>query len=881
MKNLFLHRITPMFAVCASLGFVACQDDDERPISYDGNVAIWAKMDQGRATRTCVGGTTANGQVGIEWLPGDSIGVYGSAGTLNAAFTSTADKPVAEAWFGGALAAGETPLYAYYPYSSDNASSPVTALRGNLSLRQAFNLSTGQLEEDYKVGQPTSDGNGTGQWEFTFSHLFSLLRFDIDAAGTALADDRLESITLTLPEGRRLGGEFTFDATNGEISWAGTPERANELVMNWTDRPTFEDGARYTGYMTCAPDIREGDAITVTIMTTNHRAVFTRTALVDFEPNASYTFPLTLANYDDDWTVTTRPSGFTSFSFDVANNEGKILGTKLVYGEYEVEDDSWWPFPGGTTTETGTHTVAVTSESMTVGEDTVSGCIPYLYDFNLKPTFAVGEGVEVTVGGQPQVSGESVQDFSRPVTYTLSKDGESREVTVVVTNTGLPVVVLEQGSVGEFEEWAEAGISIRSKSSDWGEDDHIWVYNADGTVNVADALCGSRLRGNSTQEFPKKPLAIKLDKKASVLGMPEHKRWVLLANWMDRTMLRNAMAFKVAQAVGDVEGGMGWNPHGYNVELVIDGRHVGNYYLCEQIKIDGGRVDINDCYEDVVEDGNANPTVADCGYLLEFDNNMDEVNVFRTEQRGLPVMFKDELPLDDSRAMEIFEAVRTKIQGVEDHLYAGDYAAAYQDLDVTSVIDWFLVQEALLHNEYRLPNSAYVIIDGDGPLTAGPVWDFDWQSFSDESRVNALYSQYPIGWHYGMPVEGWLYALSSKYPNLEDEYGQPVNYMWYPLLFKDESFRRQVQDRWTVAYPAMLSVMNEFDRLADENRLSDEYNQKMWPLMEIKASGVSAWNGDENLSFDEAMDLMREVYRNRLTWMNSAITSGNFVTNGN
>ena len=153
--------------------------------------------------------------------------------------------------------------------------------------------------------------------------------------------------------------------------------------------------------------------------------------------------------------------------------------------------------------------------------------------------------------------------------------------------------------------------------------------------------------------------------------MPTDKRWELLANWMDRTMLRNAVAQDVAQRTANaLADGLGWNPRGVNVELVINGRHVGNYFLVEKIKIDGDRINIHDCYEDVVDDGNTNPTVADCGYLLEFDDAMDEVNCFRTG-RGLPVMFKDEVPENGT----LFNAVKDKIESIEANLEAGDYAA--------------------------------------------------------------------------------------------------------------------------------------------------------------------------------------------------------------
>ncbi len=187
----------------------ACQDEMLVSEGAKGNVDIVARMDGGIITRTCVGNSTDDGMVGILWTPGDCIGVYGTDGTRNALFASTNTGNVPEAIFSGDLKQGEAPAYAYYPYSEDNASADPSAVKGSLKLVQDFDLGSGVLESDYKVGTPTFTSSDGRSYEFTFSHLFSLLKFDIDATGTALEGDNLESIVISLPEGRRLGGDFT------------------------------------------------------------------------------------------------------------------------------------------------------------------------------------------------------------------------------------------------------------------------------------------------------------------------------------------------------------------------------------------------------------------------------------------------------------------------------------------------------------------------------------------------------------------------------------------------------------------------------------------------------------------------------------------------
>lgn len=857
MKNNFI-----LYAVlsCSMLGLEACREDSFVQDESKGNVTIIGRMNGDVKTRTCVDNSSPDGVAGILWSPKDIIGVYGDKGTKNAMFESANTGNVAEAEFNGTMAAGEYPIYAYYPYSASNAAADVTALKGDLKLTQTFDMTTGKLEGDYKVGTPTFK-TYEGRYEFEFEHLFSLLKFDINATGTALEGDALESIILTLPEGRRLGGEFTFDATSKAVTWTDDVTGTNVLTMNWSDTPALASGKSYTGYITCAPEIRTGDQIKITILTQKFKAEFTRTALVDFAANTSYTFPLSLENYKNDMVVTNRPV-FTSFSFEAKNNAGKILDKKLT-------------FDGN-----ATRPVDNVAEVLTVGRDSVIGCIPYLHDFKLKPTFAVSDGTTVKIDGMEQTSGVSEVDFSKPVLYTLSNGEETRTFTAVVTNSGLPVVVLTQ-SGGGSESWEEAGINVRSKDADWVKTDKMAVYNADGSVDMEEAPCGIRLRGNSTQKFPKKPFAIKLVSKASVLGMPKHKRWVLLANWMDRTMLRNAVAFEVAhQTENAYADGLGWNPHGYSVEVVMDGRHVGNYYLCEQIKIDGDRVDIKDCIEDIISDGNANPTMSDCGYLLEFDDNYDEVDKFRTA-RGLPCMFKDEVT---KYSADIFNQVKARIEAVESNLEAGNYEAAYSDLDINSVIDYFFIQELTFNDEYKHPKSVYMLIDGDGKLTAGPVWDFDWQTFINYDKVQAMNNKYG-GTYSCRKNNEWLYGASklAEYHGIpgiwgDYDYVNDQPYMWYPLLFKDTNFRAKVQERWGVIYPQLLSVVAKIDEFAALNKVSEQFNYAMWPLVGLKNSVGSAFNGDEDMSFDEAIATMKQAYTERLEWMNSSITSGFFVT---
>lgn len=865
MKTKHFAAVVASVALLSTVG--GCTDRLEDAGIPVGNTVITASMDEAQgATRSAIDPTEyIGGHVGILWTPEDYLGVFGSADS-NVPFRNMSTTPMGRTKFTGNMTNG-APLYAYYPYSEENNGAEVTALKGTLPLVQPYDRLTGVLTGDYKYGTPRQDAEN----EFNFRHLFSLLHFSVSLSGTSMESETLKKVKLTLPEGRVLGGDFTFNAITGEYTFAESAAKANTVTMKVEGSPVLGSSNTYQGYVSCAPDMKADDEIIIQVYTDKHVASFTKHIAFDFEPNAVYHFDLALSGYGSDVTITDAPAEpeFTSFSFTVAANNGKILDKKVVSAN-----------SGASAAENN-----VTEEAMTIEGLNISGMIPYLYDFSLVPTFTVPNGVKVLVNGVEQESGVTAQDFSKPVVYTLVSGDEQVEYTVNVTNTGLPVVVINQSSTianGTWNKWF-GSLSLRSKDSDWVEDDKITIYDVNGKYVMSEQTAGIRLRGNSTQSFPKKPLAIKLAAKQAIGDMPKHKRWVLLANWLDNSMVRNNTAFAIAHATeaawraGSIEKGLPWNVHGVNVELVIDGRHVGNYYLCEQIKIDKNRLAIKDAYEDVLKDG-LTASFANCGYLIECDDNYDENYKFLTAKRYLPFQLKDDVTSD------ILSQIQTKVNRIEANIIDGNYSAAYEELDINSLIDQWIVFELTMNNEYKHPKSVYMYMDGgDSKLCAGPVWDFDYQTFPNNQKIATLSKLYG-GVSSAPSMTAWLYSESSPATSAQEKNESDMPYMWYPLLFKDAAFRAAVQTRWAAIYPHLLEVVAEIQKQKDLNAKSWAVNHAMWPLNFNRTTVVSwgpALSGDEDFAtYQEVIDNLATMYQQRLDWMNSAITSGNFVTNG-
>lgn len=440
--------------------------------------------------------------------------------------------------------------------------------------------------------------------------------------------------------------------------------------------------------------------------------------------------------------------------------------------------------------------------NFTIENDSIQISTPYISKPQLIAAFE-SNAEKIFVNGIEQVSSVSINDFSSPVTYkVVSAHGHEKDYTFTLSYSGLPVVIINTPNQ----------VRIPSKFEHWLKGTVITILNPDGTTQYT-GTTSIRERGNSTRNYPKKPYTLKLDENAEILGMPKHKRWVLLANWMDRTLLRNHVAFQIAMSTD-----MDWVPHGKFVDVVLNGKHIGNYYLCEQIKIDKNRVDINKADENKIVNG---------GYIMELDINYDEVNKFKSAIYELPYMFKDPDEIDSQQ----FSYMQNYIKTMENSLFDEKELAAgkfMEYMDIDSYIDWWFVHELAEVWEPNHPKSTYMFKDKNGKLKAGPVWDFDWGTF----RPGANFM-----------IKGALY---------------------YPRLFQNDTFVNRVKERWALLKPKFHNISVFIENESKKISQSEKMNHAMWPI-------TQKVNGDENMTFWEAIQRMKAAYEEKLKWLDDAI----------
>ena len=101
---------------------------------------------------------TLVGEAGAAWTSSDVLGVYTDASENNVKYTCTS---ASNGTFTASAEVSGTPQYAYYPYSTDNASRNATGLKGNVPQDQTA-AKAGYLPYDYRYGVQTgtnSDGD--------------------------------------------------------------------------------------------------------------------------------------------------------------------------------------------------------------------------------------------------------------------------------------------------------------------------------------------------------------------------------------------------------------------------------------------------------------------------------------------------------------------------------------------------------------------------------------------------------------------------------------------------------------------------------------------------------------------------------------------------
>ncbi len=458
-------------------------------------------------------------------------------------------------------------------------------------------------------------------------------------------------------------------------------------------------------------------------------------------------------------------------------------------------------------------------------------------------------GARAVYNGADMVSGETKLDLNEPVTLSLeARDGSKQDVTLKVEAlaTGIPSVALttiDYYAIDSRYSYRDCTVYVG------GGDSRYCDYAAETPLLMTATAKG---RGNSSWEQPKKGYTVKLAEKAKLLGMSNSKDWALVANYEDKSLIRNNVAMYLSETIG-TSYVMQMRP----VDFWYNGVYWGTYNLCEKVEIEGDRVNITKYDE-------ATYTTPDSiGYLMEFDGHVAEVPHQQSDQWSTTGSYFYYDPFTEETFMplgiggkwltlkkpsvtelkdEMADYVGEYISNISIALQTNDYAEIEKQLDVTSFARWYIVEELMNNTDSSMHSSVFMTLDAGGKLKLGPPWDFDRSSgncdyWNTKDEIDSLYTS----------TAGWFY-----------------------LLFQNPEARTILKQEWATFYQNISDLESVIRGYANTLAASQEYNFRRWNILNSKVGANPNAVVYAN-SYDKQVDLLVNYLTARVEKMNKFI----------
>ena len=420
-------------------------------------------------------------------------------------------------------------------------------------------------------------------------------------------------------------------------------------------------------------------------------------------------------------------------------------------------------------------------------------------------------GTSVAIDGTPQFSGETVNDFSTPLTYTVTmSDGRTQSYQVTLAaEFELPRIYIS----------TDGNVPIDSKEE--YVTGNVRIEGMNGYEGLSETNMQIRGRGNSTWLFPKKPYQMKFEEKTSILNMPEDRKWIFLAEFSDKTLLRNNIAFEMGH-ISQLD----WTPHSTFAEVYLNNQYNGTYHITQKVEETNNRV-----------------ALGDDGYLLEIDqlDRLDPDDVYFESDHFLINIKEPKLTIDSAA----YDEAVAMIDAFESALFSAQFADPIEGyralIDVESFIDWYLINEITKNVDSWGWSSIYLNMMPGGPIKMGPLWDYD-LSFGN---VDYADSQYTEGF--------WVKDFN----------------VWFARLFQDDWFVAQVQARFDYFQSQQQYIVNKIDSTANYLNNAQQNNDNLWQTL-----GVYVWPNPVIFdTYAEEVDHLKDWYINRMDWLDTALNN--------
>lgn len=430
----------------------------------------------------------------------------------------------------------------------------------------------------------------------------------------------------------------------------------------------------------------------------------------------------------------------------------------------------------------------------------------------LIPEF-VTDGETVLVDGRPVVSGQTAISFADDFDLVVRAENGDENICRVSfncpqINTELPVVRVHIPLPGITSKkiYTKTKFDIYRPSSD------------EGRWSAADAEIEIRGRGNSTWGLPKKPYRIKFPEKFSPIGLnhAKAKSWVLLAHDMDKSLLRNHIAFELSRILfNSAEGyhdkaALMFTPCSQMVNVYSGDSYYGVYQMSDQMEVAKGRINLDKL---VAADG-SDPNKISGGHLIETNIHHDEgYPVSFTSSRGIYMDHK--YPKDDNMDISQYKYMEDFIRKAEAVLYSSNFTdptVGWRKLfDEKTLADYIIVKE-FAGDMDGYTSTYFYKRRGVDKIFFGPIWDLDkgWNNDRRTPHGDTLTQLMIFGGFYMPPY---------------------INPDWFHRFWQDAEFRKFVGARWAAKKDELKAkVLSELEQKPQQMRKAIEANFSVWPF---------------------------------------------------
>ena len=339
-----------------------------------------------------------------------------------------------------------------------------------------------------------------------------------------------------------------------------------------------------------------------------------------------------------------------------------------------------------------------------------------------------------------------------------------------------------------------------------------------------------RGRGHYSWNFNKKPYKIRFEKKTSVLGLNASKNWVLLANYVDRSLIQNYVAMEMGKVMTNID----YHSTQYPVDVFVNGSYRGVYTFGEQLEAKEERIDLEESY-----------TEPDTDYLLEVGGS-DDGDVYGRDYfhagslRFTAIKHPDSTKLSQEQLDYLIDYVKAADEAVRTLSNYEEY------IDVDSLIDWVILHELTYNLDSCFRRSCYLIKEKGGKLKMGPIWDFD----------------LAFGSFYRYQSGDWATVGES---------GGYVGVTWMNYLKEDEAFMARFTARWNEIKGELLQkALSSVEQMAALVAPSAEMNFEVWDILGENVPSQPSSHKKYD-TYEKMTQRLKTFLQNRYNWLDDQL----------